>query len=401
MEGNLEIVMPKKHTGVFLTPEGWRYHARINGRKIVRRAPSLEAAIAGRAALEAQKLAGTPAERTAMDSSTRVGRYLTAYAARPGLLPNTIATYDLYLKYLRATHSLLWTRELGDISTDDVSAAFLYLAKSYRGAQTGARLSPGTLDGIRRFVSSGFRSAVRKRILPYSPVADAEGMPKYRKPEPDPPNRAEMRAILGELAGHRLGKLFVVAAYCGLRVSEAVALTDASRKRDDEGRPMLWIHTAAKDRSPVHLATLGKPKGDKTRTIGLPRQAAAALEAAIEQRDDDARKAGERWAGSLGLVFATRHGTRLDPHYLNDLLQEAAERTGYRKPIAFHDLRRFAATAILESGGSMDDVGLVLGHTDSRVTARYTAATDARRAAIAERLAAWIEAPENGGSGTH
>jgi integrase len=392
--------MASKHPGVFRTKEGWRVVVYMpDGRVVKRRAKDLDSAIAKRRDLELQRDAARQPSRTHFDRSSSTGAYLTAYAARPGLAANTAATYDLYAKYLARTRGLLWTKALGEVSTDDVSAAYVYLARMI-GEQTGERLSPGTLDGIRRFVSSGFGRAVRDRLIQWNPATYADGMPKYRKPEPDPPNRADMRRILDELAGHRLGGLFVVAAYCGLRIGEAIALTDGALRADDDGRPLLWVGHGISDRDPVDLVSLGLPKGEKTRTIGLPRTAAQAIEAAIAQRDADARKAGDRWAGRLGLIFATRRGTRLGQHYLNDLLQDAARRAGYPKPIAFHDLRRFTATAILESGGSMDDVGLVLGHSDARVTARYTAVTNARRAAVAERLAAWLEASETVNGGT-
>ena len=52
----------------------------------------------------------------------------------------------------------------------------------------------------------------------------------------------------------------------------------------------------------------------------------------------------------------------------------------------FHDLRHTAATRMADNGADVFTIAAILGHSDIRMTSRYTHATDRARKAAVESL---------------
>ncbi|MBF0432817.1 MAG: tyrosine-type recombinase/integrase, partial [Fibrobacteria bacterium] len=65
-------------------------------------------------------------------------------------------------------------------------------------------------------------------------------------------------------------------------------------------------------------------------------------------------------------------GTCISSKFANYILHSAAEKAGITKKISFHSLRRSFATHLHEAGYSLRDIQVVMGHSTSRTTERYT-----------------------------
>lgn len=122
------------------------------------------------------------------------------------------------------------------------------------------------------------------------------------------------------------------------------------------------------------------PKWGSDRIITLPEPG---LEVLRELRSKVQRDATDQ------RVFTNRAGTALTPHALGQAWRRARAKAQLQH-VAFHDLRRSSATAMLASGMSIYDIMLWLGHQEITTTQLYllddTKARPARAAAFAAHV---------------
>jgi integrase len=92
-------------------------------------------------------------------------------------------------------------------------------------------------------------------------------------------------------------------------------------------------------------------------------------EALLAQRERQAEQraaAGDDWADT-GYVFTTRTGQPVEPRNVTRSFDRVVAETGLPK-IAFHDLRRTAATLLKDLGVPARDAQVILGHSHISVT---------------------------------
>lgn len=154
------------------------------------------------------------------------------------------------------------------------------------------------------------------------------------------------------LKGVRDRALLCVMVGCGLRRSEAAALT--------------FGHFQQRDGRWVIVDLVGK--GNRTRTVPMPSWTKAALDA---------------WTGELnthtGLVFWTidkggniRH-EGMTSQAVHDVVKLYAGMLGFS--LAAHDLRRTFAKLAHKGGAALEQIQLSLGHASLRTTERYLGVT--------------------------
>ena len=215
--------------------------------------------------------------------------------------------------------------------------------------------------------------------LPVNPVAGTE-----KRREPDPAEivtytPAEVMAIAGaaragahrEMTRMRVGDveqdvrrsedeqdavLIIVAAFCGLRMGELLAL---------RWRHVIWHAQRLHIQRAYALGEEDSPKGRRGRTVPLADQPAQAL-AQLSQRRHFTRNAD--------LVFCSRTGQHLDGSALRRRFKAARDaaiaENADMPALRFHDLRHTFGT-LAAQGFDLVNVQAMMGHADSRTTARY------------------------------
>jgi len=146
------------------------------------------------------------------------------------------------------------------------------------------------------------------------------------------------------VVGARDFALILLLFSTGLRAGEAVAL----RRDDLDG-----------DKG---LITVRRGKGGKFRVVPLGRP----VERAIDKYLDHPRR---RQYGRSPLLFLTDDGNPLDPNHLWHLLERRGKRAGvHAHP---HKFRHSAAIQYLRSGGRVEVLRSMLGHTTLDMTLHY------------------------------
>ena len=137
-------------------------------------------------------------------------------------------------------------------------------------------------------------------------------------------------------------------------------------------------------------AVIQAPKSKAAvRSVKLPADAVAALQAHRDRQEFARKKAGARWQ-ETGLVFTSTVGTALSPRNVGRAFDEAVARAGVPR-MRLHDLRHVSASLDLASGTSVKAVAARLGHSDPSITLRtYAHVLPQEEHAAAERLGALL-----------
>lgn len=150
--------------------------------------------------------------------------------------------------------------------------------------------------------------------------------------------------------------LILVAAFCGLRMGECLAL---------RWRHVMWDAQRLRVRRSYVLGQEDSPKGRRGRSVPMADQPAQAL-ARLSQRPTFTRPAD--------LVFCSRTGEHLDASALRRRYKAARDAAIAQNPdmpsLRFHDLRHTFGT-LAAQGFDLVNVQAMMGHADSRTTARY------------------------------
>ena len=132
-------------------------------------------------------------------------------------------------------------------------------------------------------------------------------------------------------------RLFEVAYYSALRVSELVSIT--------------WGQVIPRDSGEVQLAIIGK--GDKARNVLLPADVGASLLATKGDAPGDAR------------VFP------ITERRVNAIVKSTAKRAGVNEAASAHWFRHAHASHAIDNGAPITLVSQTLGHADIKTTSVY------------------------------
>jgi integrase len=217
--------------------------------------------------------------------------------------------------------------------------------QSFYRCKLDQALSAASVLKIHSTLSKSLKQAVRWRLVPLN-VCMAVVLPRITKPEIQPLDARQMKALLRAAQGTDLYALWVLMATTGVRVGEALGLR--WEDLDLDARTLRVNRTVYRGQSCL-------PKTDSSRrTIKLSRLAAEALGQHPLQ---------------CGWVFPTSRGTTINVNNLRyrswkQLLERAHLPSGTR----IHDLRHSAATLLLSKGVPIKVVSEMLGHSDVSIT---------------------------------
>jgi integrase len=202
-----------------------------------------------------------------------------------------------------------------------------------------------------------------------------------------PLNLEQARAFRAVADTHRLGALFSVALACGLRLGEATGLRWQDLNLETgEVRVRQQLQRVGKE---LLLQPLKTAKS--RRTLALPGVCLEALRTHRTRQLAERLKAGADWQDT-GLVFTTYAprgtghtvGAPLHPRNVLRVLHNLLEVAKLPR-VRFHDLRHSAASLLIAAGVELVEVGLLLGHSELRVTADLYSHLQKQTAAKAAR----------------
>jgi integrase len=150
------------------------------------------------------------------DSRITVGAYLDTWLAdriADGLRPSSRVMYELYVR--RDLAPALGHFRLSDLRPGHVERMLRDLRTAGRGATTIRR--------VHAVLRSALTSAKRSRLVAYNAATDVD-LPTVHPAKVRPWEADELATFLDYSAGHRLGALYEVLAFTGLRRGEACGL---------------------------------------------------------------------------------------------------------------------------------------------------------------------------------
>lgn len=260
----------------------------------------------------------------------------------------------------------LGSRELGEITPDDVDLALVRLAERgrlvpRRGQATEAAGKPMSGATFNRYVSqlaSVFKYARRLRLLPRAHVPPTRGVEK--SPEPADPNRylraEEVERILAvtrllDTQWGKLAALILTAYHTGLRVGNLMALR--------------WGDVDLERRT----ITVLKTKNGQPQVSALSERAAEALRTIPGQKPE-------------ALVFEGRAGRAFGFRRLWARVCTEAGLPGRN----FHQLRHGCGHAMATAGVGQAQIMAAMGHRTLTASARYMHANADDKRAVVDRV---------------
>ena len=313
--------------------------------------------------------------------SLTVGEYLETWlAGKHALKPKTMSLYrDFTTNYL--------VPNLGQIRLLQLRAH--HLDRMYANIALGMRgrpLSASTIRRIHAVLRSALNSAVKRRLIPYSPADHIELAPENPK-RPKPWTVKQCQTFLRDIADDRLVNLYHLILFTGMRRGEAIGL----RWEDvDLAGACLSVEQQITE---VHgHSVVGTPKTKRgTRVVPIDADTVAMLRRHREMQEVEQTAWGPAW-NDAGLVFTREDGRPLRPEYATRHFQALAERAGL-PAIRLHDLRHTNASLALEAGVEMKVVSDRLGHSQISVTADlYTHVSNAVGRGAADKIAEALKA---------
>ena len=287
------------------------------------------------------------------------------------LRPSTVKMYRYYTEGRIKAH--LGNVKLRDLKRPAVTAMIRSLVAAGEG--------PTTIHRCVATLRSGLTAAVRASLIPTNPARDVE-LPRRTSSRANPWEPEELAAFLLAAETDRMGALFEVLAFTGMRRGEALALrwedvNPITRRLVVRRQLVQGFTPECQWCGQQHKVAWREPKtAAGVRVVELDRQTVERLQG--QQLTQDAERAD--WAGAYsdhGLVFAREDGLPYYPtvvsHRFASIVAETSLQTAKGlvplRMIKLHDLRHGAASLGIAAGVPIEVVSKRLGHSSISVTA--------------------------------
>ena len=212
------------------------------------------------------------------------------------------------------------------------------------------------------------QQAVRDGLVPRNVAALVE-RPRVPRSELSIWQPPEIRAFLSATSGSALGPLWAVLVTTGMRLGEALGLrwmdVDFVGGTVTVAGSLRPVPRRFRDHGPAgtvapRLVRVEPKTNAAWRTFSPSDVALSALERHRDRTETMPRSV-------LGLVFTSPRGTPLDPRNVSRTFERDVATSGVRR-IRIHDLRHTAASMMIATGFTLDDVKRVLGHSSIAMT---------------------------------
>ena len=332
--------------------------ARIGGRMVTRTFVRRRDAVAYARTLEADRLRGLAVDPRA--GLVMVSAYAEQWLCQRQLRPRTRDLYDGYLR----NHILptFGERAMGKVTPAEVRAW---------NAEIGTGLAPATTARIYRVLHAIFATAVEDEVVWRNPCV-VRGASSAVSPERPVATIAEVDALV-EAMDPSYRAMVVLAAWCGLRLGELLALT---RRRIDLLHRTVQVMGSTYERADGAIV-IGPPKSDAgRRTVSIPPHVLPELERHLHDHVA---------SGADSPLFSGPHGGVLYRKTFSRHWRKARKVVGVEY-LHFHDLRHTGNTLAAATGASTKELMARMGHANPRAALLYQHATADRDRAIAEAL---------------
>jgi integrase len=293
---------------------------------------------------QARKLEG----RLADPGRQTVGQYLDYWLENASKPKIRLTTYDNYEGVIR----LHIKPRIGGLSLAKLSAVHVQQFYTRLVDEIGSSLR----QLVHAILHKAMKHAVRMGLIAVNPC-DAVERPRLVRPEIQPLEPGQAKALLAAAVDDRLEALYVLALTTGMRLGELFAL---EWKNVDLHAGFLAVRHTLMELAGTHR--LSEPKTAKSRRkIELPKLAIDALWK---------HKAKALTAGHTdGFVFrAVTGGALRRGHFYEKDFKPLLAKAGLPRATRFHDLRHTAATLMLAGGEHPKIVQELLGHSNISMT---------------------------------
>jgi integrase len=315
-------------------------------------------------------------------TAVTVDEYLETWLdGKHALRPKTASLYrDMTTNYLIPNIGHL---RLLELRAHHLDRMYVNVANGRRGRP----LSPSTIRRIHAVLRSALNTAVKRRLIPYSPAEHIELAPENPK-RPRPWTAAQCWDFLERIAHDRLADLYQLILLTGMRRGEAIGLRWEDVDLDHNCLFIVQQITEVRGKSVV-----GTPKTKRgTRVVPIDASTATMLSRRQAAQDLERIAWGQAW-NATGLVFTREDGRPLRPEYATRHFQALAQTVGL-PAIRLHDLRHINASLALAAGVQMKVVSERLGHSQISVTADlYTHVVETVARAAADQIAGALTRP--------
>jgi integrase len=286
-----------------------------------------------------------------------VGEWLDRWLhdlAKPNVAAKTWERYEEIVRLHLKPH-------LGKIPLHQLRSA--HIQRLYAALQEAGK-HPRTVLHVHRVLHTALERAVKLEVVGRN-VCDAVSPPRVRLQEISVVTEAELAQILRASEGTRLHIPVLLAALCGLRRGEILAL----RWEDvDLNRGVLQVRRSLEEvRVDGQLVVRFKePKTGKARAVVLPPLVVEALRRHRKIQLEERLKAGPDWKGH-DLVCPASNGAPWYPSNFRKAFADLVRRCG-TKAFTFHALRHTHASQAIRLGADVRTVAARLGHSTPTLT---------------------------------
>lgn len=253
---------------------------------------------------------------------------------------STLKNYESYIR----VHFIPFfkNKDIKEIEKSDVQEFQIELRKSHNAK--GTNLIIGALKSI-------FKEAIRDEYLTKSPCEHIKTLRLDPKVD-EYWSKEDINRFLQSNYDNELYDVFLFAMNTGMRKGEIAGL--CWDRVDFENR-IIYV-TRTRDRFELKERT-------KTR---LMRPISMNDEVYFTLQNIKKRNLNNTY------VFTNKKGEEINPHHLYRRFHQAQRNAGMTKLIRFHSLRHTYASAYVNSGRSIYSLQKLLGHTDIKMTERYS-----------------------------
>src|SRR5215212_6293628 len=252
-----------------------------------------------------------------------------------------------YANYAYIVHKHI-SPALGHVKLKTLTPAQL---RSFYGDKARTNLSAATVKKMHVVLRKALSQAVSDGLIPRN-AAESVKPPRVSAPgeEIKPLSSEECATFLEASRGERLEALYVLAAHCGLREGELLALSWEDVYLEAAKPTVLVRRTLTRGEDGRGWVVGASTKSGKGRRVRLTRQAASALEDHRKRQLEERLRLAGLWQAQ-GLVFPNEIGSPLNPSNLrNRSFKRIKARASVRDDLRFHDLRHTCSHAAVERG---------------------------------------------------